>query len=86
MSVPTRRQAVLTVASEHMVAAIREITINEGVDPRDGLVVAGGGAAGLTIAAIAASLGCRQVLLPRTAGALSAPAAASGPTSSPSSP
>ena len=63
---------ILTVASEHMVAAIKEITINEGVDPRDSLLIAGGGAAGLNIVPIAHELGCEQVLLPRMAGALSA--------------
>jgi N-methylhydantoinase A len=72
MSVTGAAQAILVVAGEHMADAIREITINEGVDPRDGLVVAGGGAAGMSIAAIVESIGCRQVLLPRTAGALSA--------------
>ena len=63
---------ILTVASEHMVAAIKEITINEGVDPRDSLLLAGGGAAGLNIVPIAHELGCKRVLLPRMAGALSA--------------
>ncbi len=63
---------ILTVASEHMVAAIKEITINEGVDPRDSLLLAGGGAAGLNIVPIARELGCSQVLVPRMAGALSA--------------
>ena len=63
---------ILTVASEHMVAAIKEITINEGVDPRDSLLLAGGGAAGLIIVPIARELGCARVLLPRMAGALSA--------------
>ena len=65
-------EAILTVANEHMVAAIKEITINEGVDPRDSLIVAGGGAAGLNIVPIARELGCPRVLVPRTAGALSA--------------
>jgi N-methylhydantoinase A len=55
-----------------MVAAIKEITINEGVDPRDSLLMAGGGAAGLNIVPIAHELGCNQVLVPRMAGALSA--------------
>ena len=55
-----------------MVAAIKEITVNEGVDPRESVLVAGGGAAGLNIVAIARELGCRRVLVPRTAGALSA--------------
>ncbi|MGE0009004.1 MAG: hydantoinase/oxoprolinase family protein, partial [Parvibaculaceae bacterium] len=64
--------SILTVANEHMINAIREITVNEGLDPGESLVVAGGGAAGLNILPIARELGCRQVLLPRTAGALSA--------------
>jgi N-methylhydantoinase A len=64
--------AVLTLASEHMVGAIREITINQGVDPREVPLVAGGGAAGLNIAAIGRALECARILIPRTAGALSA--------------
>jgi N-methylhydantoinase A len=64
--------AVLTIANERMIAAIHELTVNEGVDPRDSMLVAGGGAAGLTILAIARELGCREVLIPRAAGVLSA--------------
>ena len=64
--------AVLTVANEHMVSAIRDITINEGFDPRGSLIVAGGGAGGMTIGRIADELGCERVLVPRTAGTLSA--------------
>ncbi len=64
--------AVLSVANERMIAAIHELTVNEGVDPRDSTLVAGGGAAGLTILPIAHELGCREVLVPRAAGVLSA--------------
>ncbi len=64
--------AVLAIANERMIAAIGELTVNEGVDPRDSTLVAGGGAAGLTILAIARELGCREVLIPRAAGVLSA--------------
>lgn len=71
-SIEDTAAGILTVASEHMVAAIKEITINEGVDPRDSLLLAGGGAAGLNIVPIAQELGCAQVLIPRMAGALSA--------------
>ena len=71
-SVEDTAAGILTVASEHMVGAIKEITINEGVDPRDSLLMAGGGAAGLNIVPIAHELGCSQVLVPRMAGALSA--------------
>ena len=64
--------AVLTIASERMISAIAEMTVNEGIDPRESTLVAGGGAAGLTILPIAQELGCREVLIPRAAGVLSA--------------
>jgi N-methylhydantoinase A len=64
--------AIITIANEHMVNAIREITTNQGIDPRRSALVAGGGAAGLNIAAIATELGADRVLVPRAAGALSA--------------
>jgi N-methylhydantoinase A len=64
--------AIVQLANEHMINAIREITINEGIDPRESTIVAGGGAAGLTIGLTARELGCRQVVIPRTAAALSA--------------
>ena len=64
--------SMLTVANEHMVRAIQDITVNEGVDPRQALLVAGGGAAGLGVVPIIRELGCSGALVPRTAGALSA--------------
>ena len=64
--------AIITIASETMIKAIEEITVNEGVNPAESVLVAGGGAAGLNIMPIAAALGCNRVLVPRTAGALSA--------------
>ena len=71
-SVQRAAWAILTVANEHMVGAIREITINQGIDPRESIVVAGGGAGGLTMSTIADELGCDKVLVPQTAAALSA--------------
>ena len=64
--------AILTVANENMIKAIQEITVKEGFNPAESVLVAGGGAAGLNILPIARSLGMQQVLIPRTAGALSA--------------
>ncbi|AQT78784.1 hypothetical protein B1R94_05225 [Mycolicibacterium litorale] len=64
--------AILTIAGERMADAIREITINQGVDPREATIVAGGGAAGMTIVPIVEAIGCDRVLIPPTAGALSA--------------
>jgi N-methylhydantoinase A len=64
--------AVMRVADELMIKAIHEITVNEGLNPADSTLVAGGGAAGLNILPIAKELGCRTILLPKTAAALSA--------------
>jgi len=64
--------AIMAVANENMIQAIKELTINEGIDPSESVLVAGGGAGGLNIVPIAAELGCTTVLVPRTAGALSA--------------
>ncbi len=72
MSVEEAASSALVVSVENIVAAIREITIAQGIDPREVAIVAGGGASGLTIGQIARELGCREVLVPRTAGALSA--------------
>jgi N-methylhydantoinase A len=64
--------AMLTIANELMIKAIAEITVNEGVNPRESVIVAGGGAAGFNIMPIARELGCATVILPRLASALSA--------------
>jgi N-methylhydantoinase A len=69
---PEAAHAVLHVAGETMITAILDITVSEGLDPRDCVLVAGGGAAGLNVVAIARELGCSRVLLPKTASALSA--------------
>lgn len=63
---------ILLIANELMIKAIREITVVEGIDPRESTIIAGGGAAGLNIFPIARELGCLQVVLPETASALSA--------------
>lgn len=64
--------AILEVVGETMMTAILDITVAEGLDPRDCTLVAGGGAAGFNVVAIARELGCSRVLLPKTASALSA--------------
>jgi N-methylhydantoinase A len=64
--------AVVRLASEHMVRAIEEITLEQGVDCRSATLVGGGGAAGLNAVAIARRLDIERVLFPQTAAALSA--------------
>jgi N-methylhydantoinase A len=64
--------AVLRLATEHMVRAIEEITLHQGIDPRQALLVGGGGAAGLNSGAIARRLRSPALLIPETGAALSA--------------
>jgi len=64
--------AIMAIANESMVKAIEEITVNEGLDPKESVLVAGGGAAGLGIVPTARELGCGRIVLPKAGGALSA--------------
>jgi N-methylhydantoinase A len=64
--------SILVIANELMIKAIGEITVNDGLNPRESVIVAGGGAAGFNIMPIAHELGCATVILPQTASALSA--------------
>ena len=72
MSLDEAAAAIIVIANENIVGAIRELTIARGIDPRLVTLVAGGGAAGLNIAPIARELGSKKVIIPATAGALSA--------------
>lgn len=63
---------IMGLASDLMMRAISDITINEGFNPRESTIVAGGGAAGVNIMTIASELGCNRVILPKVASALSA--------------
>ncbi len=71
-SVEEAAAAVIELATENMVQAIMDITVNQGIDPTDAVLVAGGGAGGLNCVAIARRLGCRRVLVPETGAALAA--------------
>ena len=72
LSLEETADAIITLAGENMIRSIHEITVQDGVNPAESLLVAGGGAAGLNIVPIAKALGCKKILIPRTAGALSA--------------
>ncbi len=65
-------QAIIDVSANHMASAIRQVTLEHGVDPRGALFVAGGGAGAMVAAAIAALLEADQVVIPATAGVLAA--------------
>ena len=64
--------SILELANEHMVQAILDVTLSQGIDPASAAFVAGGGAAGLSCVAIGRRLGCRTVYVPETGAALAA--------------
>ena len=64
--------AIVQVVTENIVQAIEEITVNQGIDPTESILVGGGGAAGLNAVSIARRLGCRSVVIPEVGAALSA--------------
>jgi N-methylhydantoinase A len=64
--------AIVRIATERMVSAIEEITVHQGIDPRQAVLVGGGGAAGFNAVTIARQLGCPEVIIPPTGPALSA--------------
>ncbi len=72
ISIEAAAWAVNNLAGELMIKAIQEITVAEGFDPRESVLVAGGGAAGLNIMPIARELECVRLILPETASVLSA--------------
>jgi N-methylhydantoinase A len=63
---------ILRVANEHMVRALRVISVRRGLDPRDHVLVSFGGAGGLHVCALAEALGVRRAMVPVHAGVLSA--------------
>jgi len=64
--------AIIEVATENMVQAIVDITVAQGVDPADSVLIGGGGAAGLNSLYIARRLGVKRLLVPETGAMLSA--------------
>jgi N-methylhydantoinase A/oxoprolinase/acetone carboxylase beta subunit len=65
-------EGIVRVANAEMVRALRVMTVERGVDPRDFVLLAFGGAGPLHAAAIADELGIARALAPAASGVLSA--------------
>lgn len=65
-------EAILKIADAHMIDAIRLVTTERGLDPRDHALVAFGGAGPLHAARLASALGMKRVIVPLNAGLVSA--------------
>ena len=64
--------AIHAASNENMIAAIEDITVNEGIDPRESFLVAGGGATACHIGEMARALGIERFMVPGVAAGLSA--------------
>ncbi len=65
-------QGILDVANAEMVRALRVMTVERGVDPRELVLLPFGGAGPLHAAAVARELGMTTILCPRASGVLAA--------------
>ena len=63
---------IVRLADESMAAAVRVMSVDRGVDPRDAVLCCFGGAGGLHLCGIAEVLGVTRALVPAQAGVLSA--------------
>jgi N-methylhydantoinase A len=63
---------IVQLANEHMAQALRVMSVQRGIDPRDLTLVSFGGAGGLHVCALAEALDMREALVPVHAGVLSA--------------
>ena len=72
LSTEDAARGVIDIANEVMLGALRMITVQRGLDPREFGMVAFGGAGPLHANALAALLGCYPVIVPSNPGVLSA--------------
>ena len=72
MDVEVAAAGILEVAGHAMAQAVRVMTVERGIDPREMALVAFGGAGPLHAAAVAGELGMTRVVAPNASGVLSA--------------
>jgi N-methylhydantoinase A len=72
LSLEEAATGILQIANEVMLGALRVVTVQRGLDPRDFGLVAFGGAGPLHANAVASVLGCYPVIVPTHPGVLSA--------------
>ena len=72
LAVEETAAGIVRVAGVEMARAVRVMTVERGIDPRELALLAFGGAGPLHACAVAEELGMRRVLVPRSSGVLSA--------------
>lgn len=61
---------IYTTVNYDMIIAVRDFAVRRGIDPRETLLIGGGGAFGIHAATIAKEIGAAEVLIPKMAGVL----------------
>lgn len=72
LSVEEAALSILDLTTEGMVNAIEDITVKQGIDPQETVMIGGGGAAGINAVLIARRLRCDTIIFPDVGAALSA--------------
>lgn len=72
MSIVEAAQAIMGLATENMVQAIFDLSVERGIDSATATLIGGGGAAGLNAIFIARRLGCKTLVFPPVGAVLSA--------------
>jgi N-methylhydantoinase A len=65
-------EGIVRIANEHMVQALKAISVQKGCDPRDYTLVCFGGAGGLHVCELAETLQMTRIVIPQNGGVLSA--------------
>jgi len=72
LSPESMAEGIIELANEHMARALRVMSVQRGIDPRQLTLVSFGGAGGLHVCALAEALAMKQAIVPVNAGVLSA--------------
>ena len=72
LNVETAAYGMFTIVNNNMVNGIRRVTVERGYDPRDFVLVAGGGATGAHITALAKEMGINTVIVSKLSSGLCA--------------
>ena len=72
LTVEKAAMGVYQVCKENMIGGMFDMTVRRGVDPREFVIVAAGGATGMFIGGLAQELGVKQVIIPKEKAVLCA--------------
>jgi N-methylhydantoinase A len=72
LSVEACARGIIAIANDHMVQALRVMSVQRGIDPRELTLMSFGGAGGLHVCALADALDMQRAIVPVYSGVLSA--------------